>query len=96
MKLNLIKENDDRMEIEVGEEGHTFLNLLQSFLLAEKSVEMAGYTKFHPLMDKSLLMVKLGRGKNYKGVLLKSSEKASKALTEFYTKFSKSVGKQKK
>ena len=95
MKLNLIREDSDILELEVGDEGHTFLNLLQAFLIDNKDVEMAGYTKYHPLMDKSLLMVKLGRGKNYKKALLKSSEKADMALTDFSTKFQKSVEKQK-
>ena len=47
MRLNLVREDRDVMELEVGEEGHTFLNLLQSFLIANKDVEMAGYTKYH-------------------------------------------------
>jgi DNA-directed RNA polymerase subunit L len=96
VKLNVILEDGDRMEMEVGGEGHTFLNLLQSYLLADKSVEMAGYTKYHPLMDKSLLIVKLGRGKNYKRALTNNSEKASKALADFSKKFQASLEKQKK
>jgi len=93
MKLNLVKEENNKIEFEVSGEGHTFLNLLQNYILKEKNVKIAGYSKVHPLMDRCLFFVTLNRGKDFKKVLLNSSEKTTKQLTEFQTKFSKAVEK---
>ena len=93
MKLNLLKEEDNKMELEISGEGHTLLNLLQNNLLKEKNVKIAGYSKVHPLMDRSLLFVTLNRGKDFKKVLQNASQKTTKQLTEFQTKFNKAVEK---
>lgn len=87
MRLNIVSEKDDRLEMEVGGEGHTLLNLLQSFLLANKDVEMAGYSKPHPLMDRSVLYVYTKKRKDQRKVLLKSAEDARKKVDEFLKKF---------
>jgi len=93
MKLNLVDQDNDKLELEVSGEGHSFLNLLQNYILKEKNVKMAGYSKVHPLMDRCLLFVTLNRGKNYKKVLLNASDKTGKHLTEFQIKFNKAVEK---
>jgi DNA-directed RNA polymerase subunit L len=87
MRLNIVSEEDDRLEIQVGGEGHTLLNLLQSFLLANKDVEMAGYSKPHPLMDRSVLYVYTKKRKDQRNVLLKSAGDARKKVDEFLKKF---------
>ncbi len=87
MRLNIVSEKDDRLEMEVGGEGHTLLNLLQGFLLANKDVEMAGYSKPHPLMDRSVLYVYTKKRKDQRKVLLKSAEDARKKVDEFLKKF---------
>ena len=93
MKLNLLKEENYKMELEVSGEGHTLLNLLQNNLLKEKNVKIAGYSKVHPLMDRSLLFVTLNRGKDFKKVFQNASQKTTKQLIEFQTKFNKAVEK---
>ena len=45
MKLKIIKNEGRFTEMAVGGEGHSLLNLLQSFLLQNKNVDMAGYSK---------------------------------------------------
>jgi len=95
MKLNIVNEEDDRLEMEVGGEGHTLLNLLQSFLLANKDVEMAGYSKPHPLMDRSVLYVHTKKGKDQRKVLLKSAGDAKKKVNEFLTKFDAQLSKRR-
>ena len=87
MKLNIVNEEDGRLEMEVGGEGHTLLNLLQGFLLENKDVEMAGYSKPHPLMDRSVLYVYTKKRKDQKKVLLKSAGDAKKKVDEFLKKF---------
>jgi DNA-directed RNA polymerase subunit L len=61
MKLNIIKEEERYIEVEFGGESHTLLNLLQTSLLEDPAVEMAGYTRPHPLMDRSRLFMVEGK-----------------------------------
>ena len=93
MKLNLVEQDNDKIELEVSGDGHTFLNLLQNYVLKEKNVKIAGYSKVHPLMDRSLFFVTLNRGDDYKKVLVSASEKIEKHLIEFQTKFIKTIEK---
>ena len=87
MRLNIVSDKDDRLEMQVGGEGHTLLNLLQGFLLANKDVEMAGYSKLHPLMDRSVLYVHTKKKKDQRKVLLISAGDARKKVDEFLIKF---------
>ncbi|MBN1683077.1 DNA-directed RNA polymerase subunit L [Candidatus Bathyarchaeota archaeon] len=90
MKINVVKEEENYIEAEFGGEGHTLLNLVQSSLLEDPNVEMAGYTKTHPLMDKSILFIKMRNGKNPYDALKKATENAEQKLSEFITEFQKS------
>ncbi|HUS78263.1 MAG TPA: RpoL/Rpb11 RNA polymerase subunit family protein [Patescibacteria group bacterium] len=96
MKLNLVKDEMGRLEIEIGGEGHTLLNLLQSSLLENKDVEMAGYSKPHPLMDRSALFINVKARRDPKKVLIDSAADAKKKVEEFSTKFTKEIEKVKK
>lgn len=51
--------NELRLEI-VGED-HTFCNLLQSVLLEDKNVEIAGYDQPHPLIRSSVVYLRTKR-----------------------------------
>jgi DNA-directed RNA polymerase subunit L len=95
MKLNIVNEEDGRLEMQVGGEGHTLLNLLQSFLLANKDVEMAGYSKPHPLMDRSVLYVHMKKRKDQRKVLLNSAGDAKNKVNEFLTKFDAQLSKRR-
>jgi DNA-directed RNA polymerase subunit L len=91
MKLNIIKQEGDTLEIEFAGEGHTLLNLIQSNLLEDRNVEMAGYTKPHPLMDRSRLFIKLKKENNQLENLKKASLNAKSKLDEFLEAFEKSI-----
>lgn len=93
MKLHKIRVVEKQLEMEVGGEGHTLLNLLQSFLLKNSNVSMAGYSKPHPLMDRSVLYVTLKRGLNFDKVLIKSAKDAKKELADFLKKFDAAIAK---
>ncbi len=93
MKLHKVRVEGKQLELEVGGEGHTLLNLLQSFLLKESNVKMAGYSKPHPLMDRSVLYVTLKRGLNFDNVLIKSAKNAKKELANFLKKFETEIAK---
>jgi DNA-directed RNA polymerase subunit L len=91
MKLNIIKQEGDTLEIEFSGEGHTLLNLIQSNLLEDRNVEMAGYTKPHPLMDRSRLFIKLKKENNQLENLKKASLNAKSKLDEFLEAFERSI-----
>ena len=77
--------------MDISGEGHTLLNLLQSNLLEEAEVKMAGYSKQHPLMDKSKLFIRLKKGENHLEVLKKAALRANGKLDEFLSAFEKSL-----
>jgi DNA-directed RNA polymerase subunit L len=91
MKINITKREKGYIELDFSGEGHTLLNLLQSSLLENKNVEMAGYSKPHPLMDRSRLFIKLKRGDDVLGIMKKAAEDADGKLDEFLGKFEKSL-----
>jgi len=84
MKLRIIKEEEGYVEVEFGGESHTLLNLLQTSLLEDTAVEMAGYTHPHPLMDRSRLFIRF-KGKKAKpmDILKKAADNAEAKLAEF-------------
>ena len=91
MKINITKREKGLIELDFSGEGHTLLNLLQSSLIEDNKVEMAGYSKPHPLMDRSRLFIKLKRGDDVFGVIKKAAENADGKLDEFLEKFEKSL-----
>ncbi len=91
MKINITKQEKGYMELEFSGEGHTLLNLLQSSLIEDAKVELAGYSKPHPLMDRSKLFITLKRGNKMLDALKKAAEKADGKLDEFLEGFEKSL-----
>lgn len=97
MKLNIVKEEEGYVEVEFGGESHTLLNLLQTSLLEDAAVEMAGYTRPHPLMDRSRLFIRF-KGKKAKPmeILKKAADNAEAKLAEFDEGFKQGVSNLKK
>ncbi|MBD3172822.1 DNA-directed RNA polymerase subunit L [Candidatus Bathyarchaeota archaeon] len=91
MKVNITKQEEGYIEFDFSGEGHTLLNLLQSSLLENKNVEMAGYSKPHPLMDRSRLFIRLKEGDDVLGTLKEATENADGKLDEFLENFEKSL-----
>ncbi len=91
MKINIVKQEGKYLEMEFSGEGHTLLNLLQDNLLEDKNVEMAGYSKPHPLMDRSKLFIRLRRGERHLDTIKKAMAKADGKLDEFLAEFEKSL-----
>lgn len=84
MKLNISKEEEGYIEVEFGGESHTLLNLLQSSLLEDPAVEMAGYTRPHPLMDRSRLFIRFkGKKAIPMEILKKAADNAEAKLSDF-------------
>jgi DNA-directed RNA polymerase subunit L len=95
MKLNIVKEEEGYVEVEFGGESHTLLNLLQSSLLEDPVVEMAGYTRPHPLMDRSRLFIRFKGKKDPKIILKRAADNAEAKLNEFSESLAQSVSKLK-
>jgi DNA-directed RNA polymerase subunit L len=91
MKINVVKREKGYIEFDFSGEGHTLLNLLQDSLLEDSNVEMAGYSKQHPLMDRSKLFVKLKKGDDVLGALKKAAENADSKLDDFMNQFEKNL-----
>ena len=94
MKLHKLRVEGKMLEMEIGGEGHTLLNLLQSSLLKISNVRMAGYSHPHPLMDRSVFYVTLKRGVNFDKVLIKGANDAKKELAGFLKKFEAEIAKK--
>lgn len=95
MRLDIIKAEKNHLEMMVGGEGHTLLNLLQSSLLAHRNVAMAGYSKPHPLMDHSLLYLNTKGRKTPEKILAESIEDAKKRMNGFLNEFNAEIEKAK-
>jgi len=95
LKLRIVKDEGGRLEMEVGGEGHTLLNLLQSSLLRNKDVKMAGYSKPHPLINRSILYVD-AEGKSAKEALLTAAQDAKNLIDEFKPQFEEGVAEFRK
>jgi DNA-directed RNA polymerase subunit L len=91
MKINITKQEKGHIEFEFGGESHTLLNLLQSSLIEDTKVELAGYSKPHPLMDRSKLFITLKRGNKMLDALKRAAKNADGKLDEFLEGFEKSL-----
>jgi len=91
VKVNVVKQEGGYMEMEFSGEGHTLLNLLQESLLEDGNVEMAGYSKPHPLMDRSKLFIRLRKGEEHLDAVKRAVERADGKLDEFLEMFEKSL-----
>jgi DNA-directed RNA polymerase subunit L len=94
LKLNIVREEESYLELDFGGEGHSLLNLLQSVLTQDPDVEMAGYTKPHPLMDRSKLFIKTKKGKNPQEALKRAAKRAGEQMEEFLDAFKESLEKK--
>jgi len=87
MRLKILKRREGHLELAVGGEGHTLLNLLQSSLLRDEEVKMAGYAKPHPLMDYSILFIEMRGDKTPEQAIIDAAERAKGELKEFLSAF---------
>jgi DNA-directed RNA polymerase subunit L len=96
LRINIAKREGEYMEMEFSGEGHTLLNLLQSSLLEDPAVEMAGYSKPHPLMDRSKMFIKLKKGDKHLDAMRRAAAAADGKLDEFLAEFEASLREYRK
>lgn len=86
MEIKVLSKSEREIEIEIGGEGHTFLNLLKSALLQDKRVEAATYDIEHPMISDPILYLRTD-GSDPVEVLRDAASQVSKQLDEFKKKF---------
>ena len=93
MIVKTLKRTGSELRIEIDGEGHTFCNLLQKTLLEDRSVEMAGYDKPHPLTQRAILYIKVKKESNPEKALERALKKITERTDEFLLKFKEATGK---
>ena len=91
MEVKIISRTKTELKIELIGEDHTFCNLLQTTLLNDKNVEIAGYDQPHPLIRSSIIYLRTKREVAPEKVLLNALENLKAINKEFDDKFSKAV-----
>ncbi len=86
LNLTIIKENEKEIKFEV-DETHTFCNLLQTILLEDENVEIAGYDVPHPLFKKAVFYLRVSGKETARETLRKAIEKLKSQTEEFMKKF---------
>lgn len=93
MKVNVIKNSDNEMKLEIEGAGHSLLNVLQKTLLQDSTIEVAGYHVPHPLIDTGVLYVHTKGKQKPETVIIDATKKIldlSKDFQETFKKASKS------
>lgn len=93
MKVKILKKEKNELKIELDGEDHTLGNLIQSTLLEDDGIEMAGYDLPHPLSKKPIIYIRTKGSTSPKKSLEKALTKISKRADEFISKFAKAVEK---
>lgn len=91
MKVKILNEATNKLEIEIGDEDHTLGNLLRSKLLKDKKVKHAGYQIVHPLTGGIKLLIQTEGSAKPRDALLRALSEIEEETKEFQQKFKKAV-----
>jgi DNA-directed RNA polymerase subunit L len=91
MKVKILSEAANRLEIEIADEDHTLGNLLRSKLLKDKKVKHAGYQIVHPLTGGIKLLIQTEGSAAPRDALLRALYGIEEETKEFQQKFKKAV-----
>ena len=92
MEVKVLQKSKNELRIEIVGEDHTFCNLLQSVLLQDKNVEIAGYDQPHPLIRTSVVYVRTKRDVSPEKTMLSALANIRDLNKEFNQKFEQAVG----
>ena len=93
MKVKVLKQTENELEIEIEGAGHGICNLVQKKLLENKSVDQAGYDVPHPLASNPIIYVRMKGKAKPKDALLEAIQEAresNKALGDAFEAILKS------
>lgn len=91
MKVKVLSEDSNRLEVEISDEDHTLGNLLRSKLLEDKKVRHAGYQIVHPLTGGIRLIIQTEGSAKPRDALLKALSGIEEETKEFRDKFKKAA-----
>jgi DNA-directed RNA polymerase subunit L len=91
MKVKILSEAANRLEIEIADEDHTLGNLLRSKLLKDKKVKHAGYQIVHPLTGGIKLLIQTEGSATPRDALLRALSEIEEETKDFQQKFKKAV-----
>ncbi len=91
MKVNILKQSEHELKIEIEGSGHGLCNLLQKRLLEERSVDMAGYDVPHPLASNPVIYVRTKGETKPAEALRRAAEKAREANSAFVEALDKAL-----
>jgi len=94
MKVRIIEKDKNFLKLEIEGEGHTLFNFVQTLLLQEKGVEIAGYNKPHPLKENTILHLRTKEGTSPEEALMTAIEKGKTEVNGFQSTFEKEMAKQ--
>ena len=81
MEVQILKEDQDLLEIEISGEGHTLCNALRNELWDLDDTSFASYNIKHPLVSEPILALKVKKGKPKK-LLLDAVESLKSKIKE--------------
>lgn len=93
MKVKILQRSENELKLEVEGMGHSLCNLLQSKLLEEKNVDLAGYDIPHPIASKPIIFLRTKKGVKPEKVLQKAIKEAFKKNKEFRDELKKTLKK---
>lgn len=93
MKVKILKQISNKIEIEVEGVGHTLCNLLQKRLLEDENVDLAGYDIPHPLASNPVIYVRTKGNVKPEEALRNAVKKAHEMNKEFGKELKKALRK---
>lgn len=93
MKVKILQRSENELKLEVEGMGHSLCNLLQSKLLEEKNVDLAGYDIPHPIASNPIIFLRTKKGVKPEKVLRKAIKEAVKKNKEFREELKKTLKK---
>ncbi|MFX1298981.1 MAG: RpoL/Rpb11 RNA polymerase subunit family protein [Promethearchaeota archaeon] len=87
MKLEILNQTKNELELKILEEGHTLMSLLRKELFNDPSVIHSGYMVKHPLIKEVRFFIKTSEDKNPLEALRDALKKLDVKIDEFQTKF---------
>jgi DNA-directed RNA polymerase subunit L len=89
MEVKVLSKSKNDLRLEITGEDHTFCNLLQTMLLEDRNVEIAGYDQPHPLIRSSVVYLRTRHDVSPEKVLLNALAGIQELNKEFNEKFAK-------
>jgi len=91
MKVKVLSETANKLEIEIADEDHTLGNLLRSKLIKDKKVKHAGYQIIHPRTGGIKLLIQTEGSSSPREALVRALSDIEEETKEFQQKFKKAI-----